>query len=40
MQIKRSGSQLSGKSQADYFTGAVRNDPLLQTISMLALLGR
>ena len=30
MQIKRSGSQPSGKGQADYFTGAVRIDPLHQ----------
>ena len=30
MEIKRSGSQPSGKGPADYFTGAVRIDPLLQ----------
>jgi len=28
MEIKRSGSQLSGKGPADYFTGTVRIDPL------------
>ena len=28
MEIKRSGSQPSGKGQADYFTGTVRVDPL------------
>lgn len=28
MKIKRSGSQPSGKGQADYFTGTVRIDPL------------
>ena len=27
MEIKRSGSQPSGKGPADYFTGAVRIDP-------------
>ena len=30
MDIKRSGSQPSGKGQSDYFTGAVRLDPLLE----------
>lgn len=30
MEIKRSGSQPSGKGSADYFTGAVRIDPLFQ----------
>ncbi|MEY2540206.1 MAG: hypothetical protein QOG67_3946 [Verrucomicrobiota bacterium] len=30
MEIKRSGSQPSGKGPADYFTGAVRIDPLIQ----------
>jgi quercetin dioxygenase-like cupin family protein len=29
MEIKRSGSQPSGKGPADWFTGAVRIDPLL-----------
>ena len=31
MDIKRSGSQPSGKGPADYFTGTVRIDPLIQT---------
>jgi quercetin dioxygenase-like cupin family protein len=30
MEIKRSGSQPSGKGPAEYFTGAVRVDPLFQ----------
>jgi quercetin dioxygenase-like cupin family protein len=30
MDIKRSGSQPSGKGPAEYFTGAVRVDPLFQ----------
>ena len=30
MEIKRNGSQPSGKGPAEYFTGAVRIDPLLQ----------
>jgi quercetin dioxygenase-like cupin family protein len=30
MDIKRSGSRPSGKGPAEYFTGAVRVDPLLQ----------
>jgi quercetin dioxygenase-like cupin family protein len=30
MEIKRSGSQPSGKGPAEYFTGAVRVDPLLK----------
>ena len=30
MEIKRSGSQPSGKGPADYFTGSVRIDPLFQ----------
>ena len=30
MDIKRSGSQPSGKGSADYFTGAVRIDPLFE----------
>jgi len=29
MDIKRSGSQPSGKGPADYFTGTVRVDPLI-----------
>src|SRR5205814_1541691 len=31
MDIKRNGSQPSGKGQAEYFTGAVRVDPLFET---------
>jgi quercetin dioxygenase-like cupin family protein len=30
MEIKRSGSQPSGKGPADYFTGSVRIDPLFE----------
>jgi len=30
MEIKRSGSRPSGKGPADYFTGAVRIDPLIE----------
>src|SRR5262245_53669980 len=30
MEIKQNGSQPSGKGPADYFTGAVRVDPLFQ----------
>ena len=30
MDIKRAGSQVSGKGPADYFTGAVRVDPLFE----------
>ena len=30
MEIKRNGSQPSGNGSADYFTGAVRVDPLFQ----------
>jgi quercetin dioxygenase-like cupin family protein len=30
MEIKRSGSQPSGKGQSEYFTGSVRVDPLHQ----------
>jgi quercetin dioxygenase-like cupin family protein len=30
MEIKRNGSQPSGKGSADWFTGAVRVDPLFQ----------
>jgi len=29
MELKRSGSQLSGKGPAEYFTGTVRVDPLV-----------
>ena len=31
MEIKKSGSQPSGKGQAEYFTGVVRIDPLFET---------
>jgi len=31
MDIKRNGSQPSGKGQAEYFTGTVRIDPLFQS---------
>lgn len=31
MEIRRNGSQPSGKGPAEYFTGAVRVDPLLKT---------
>jgi len=31
MEIKRSGSQASGKGPAEYFTGSVRVDPLIET---------
>lgn len=31
MDIKRSGSRPSGKGPADYFTGSVRVDPLIET---------
>jgi quercetin dioxygenase-like cupin family protein len=31
MDIKRNGSRPSGKGPADYFTGAVRIDPLIET---------
>jgi quercetin dioxygenase-like cupin family protein len=31
MEIKRNGSQPSGKGPADYFTGTVRIDPLFQS---------
>ena len=30
MEIKRSGSQPSGKGPAEYFTGTVRIDPLFE----------
>ena len=33
MEIKRCGSQPSGKGPADWFTGSVRIDPLLQPIA-------
>ncbi|SFS65782.1 cupin domain-containing protein [Paenibacillus sp. BC26] len=31
MEIRRSGSQPSGKGPSDYFTGTVRIDPLIET---------
>ena len=31
MEIKRAGSRPSGKGSADYFTGTVRMDPLVET---------
>ena len=34
MDIKRSGSQPSNKGQAEYFTGAVRIDPLFQATAV------
>jgi quercetin dioxygenase-like cupin family protein len=34
MEIKRNGTQPSGKGPADWFTGAVRIDPLLQPREM------
>jgi quercetin dioxygenase-like cupin family protein len=33
MEIKRSGSQASGKGPGDWFTGTVRIDPLFQAIA-------
>ena len=36
MEIKRSGSQPSGKGPADYFTGTVRIDPLFSRPSRRA----
>jgi len=39
MDIKRSGSQPSGKGPADYFTGTVRIDPLLNPPAPARVLG-
>jgi len=39
MDIKRSGSQLSSKGPAEYFTGAVRIDPLFQANAPARALG-
>ena len=39
MEIKRSGSQPSGKGQADYFTGTVRIDPLFAAPSPARVFG-
>src|SRR4029453_3130795 len=39
MEIKRSGSQPSGKGPADYFTGTVRVDPLFQAADPARVVG-
>src|SRR5207248_11571496 len=39
MDIKRSGSQPSGRGPAEYFTGTVRIDPLFQAIAPARALG-
>ena len=39
MDIKRCGSQPSGKGPAEYFTGSVRIDPLFQAIAPARALG-
>ena len=39
MDIKRSGSQPSGKGPADYFTGTVRVDPLFQATEPARVVG-
>ena len=39
MEIKRSGSQPSGKGPADWFTGTVRIDPLFQPIAVARAVG-
>ena len=39
MELKRSGSQPSGKGPAEYFTGAVRIDPLFQAVAPARALG-
>ena len=39
MEIKRSGSQPSGKGPADWFTGAVRIDPLFQAADPARVVG-
>src|SRR6201985_3223701 len=39
MDIKRSGSQPSGKGPAEYFTGAVRVDPLFQAPAPARVIG-
>jgi quercetin dioxygenase-like cupin family protein len=39
MDIKRSGSQASGKGPAEYFTGTVRIDPLFQAPAPARALG-
>jgi hypothetical protein len=40
MEIKRIGSQPSGKGPAEYFTGAVRVDPLFNAPSPARVFGR
>jgi quercetin dioxygenase-like cupin family protein len=39
MEIKRVGSQASGKGPAEYFTGAVRMDPLFEAKAPARVLG-
>ena len=39
MDIQRSGSQPSGKGQAEYFAGAVRIDPLFQAVDPARVVG-
>lgn len=39
MDIKRRGSQPSGKGPADYFTGAVRIDPLFEAADPARVVG-
>jgi quercetin dioxygenase-like cupin family protein len=39
MDIKRSGSQLSGKGPAEYFTGTVRMDPLFRASAPARVVG-
>ena len=40
MEIKRVGSQASGKGPAEYFTGTVRIDPLFEAHAPLARLAQ
>jgi len=39
MEIRRAGSQPSGKGPADYFTGTVRVDPLFQSAEPARVMG-
>lgn len=39
MEIRRAGSQPSGKGPADYFTGTVRVDPLFQSAAPARVMG-
>jgi len=39
MNIKRSGSQPSGKGPAEYFTGTVRIDPLFEAVDPARVVG-